>query len=266
MKCPICDSLMSEFKKDFILNKYEVSYYQCSCCQFMCTQKPFWLDEAYSKAISDIDIGLVYRNILYAKMTKYIIDLFFNRSKYYLDFGGGYGLFVRLMRDIGYNFYREDRYCENLFAKNFDLANFHENGTSFDVLTAFEVLEHIENPKEALVKMFSLSDNILFSTELIPNSFNTKLDWWYFLPETGQHISFYSKESLSSLAKTFNKNYYYLGEGLHLFTSKKISIKLFNLYSKNRFLRALINIYLPIQRTSFLKIDFDSARGNQYSK
>jgi len=35
-------------------------------------------------------------------------------------------VYVRLMRDEGYNFYRQDVYCENIFAKSFDVEDLKE--------------------------------------------------------------------------------------------------------------------------------------------
>jgi len=37
-----------------------------------------------------------------------------NPDGIFLDYAAGYGLFVRLMRDAGYNFRWSDLYCQNL--------------------------------------------------------------------------------------------------------------------------------------------------------
>jgi hypothetical protein len=97
-----------------MLGKYEAKYYQCSDCQFIQTEEPFWLEEAYKDAITKLDIGLVYRNENITPIISTIIQLLFSKSKRFIDYGGGYGLFVRMMRDRGFDFYRQDIYCENL--------------------------------------------------------------------------------------------------------------------------------------------------------
>jgi len=40
-----------------------------------------------------------------------------NPDGIFLDYAAGYGLFVRLMRDAGYNFRWSDLYCQNLFVR-----------------------------------------------------------------------------------------------------------------------------------------------------
>ncbi len=50
-------------------------------------------------------------------------------------------MFVRLMRDNGFDFYRSDRQCENLFAKGFEASL--DVSPSYELLTAFEVFEHL---------------------------------------------------------------------------------------------------------------------------
>ena len=139
-----------------------------------------------------------------------------------LDYGGGYGLFVRMMRDRGYEFYRQDSYCENLFAKHFDHTDISEN--HFDLLTSFEVFEHFENPMHEIEKMFKLSSTIIFSTVLIPSVSDAELEnWWYLSEETGQHLAFYSLPSLKVIAERYDKKLYSNGHNLHILTNATLS-------------------------------------------
>ncbi|PKP59337.1 MAG: class I SAM-dependent methyltransferase [Candidatus Altiarchaeales archaeon HGW-Altiarchaeales-1] len=193
MTCKICNSDTNEVFEAKILNSYNVKYYKCKHCGFIQTEKPYWLNEAYSSAISSLDVGLVSRNLSFVPITASIIEKYFKVNGKFLDYGGGTGLFVRLMRDKGFDFYRQDIYCENLFAQNFDINDLDDKKIKFELLTAFEVFEHLKDPLIEIEKMFKLSDSILFSTELQPLENVTPDNWWYFVPETGQHISFYSK-------------------------------------------------------------------------
>ncbi|MDM9385349.1 methyltransferase domain-containing protein [Chlorogloeopsis sp. ULAP01] len=86
----------------------------------------------------------------------------FNGKGKFLDVSGGYGLLTRLMRDIGFDCYTTDKYCQNLFAKAFEPTDKFEA----DALFAFEVLEHIENPLKFLSKIFMKSGckTLIFST------------------------------------------------------------------------------------------------------
>ncbi|HXU26167.1 MAG TPA: class I SAM-dependent methyltransferase [Bacteroidia bacterium] len=208
------------------MNKYDVNYHQCSSCSFVQTDDPFWLSEAYQSAITSLDIGLINRNIYLQKEIPKIIESCFPDAKIMLDYGGGYGMFVRMMRDLGYNFYRQDSYCENLFAKYFDIVDIETK--RMDVLTTFEVFEHLDNPLEEIKKMFDLSDNIVFSTVLTPADINEFTNWWYVSPLVGQHIAFYDITTLKYLAGKFGKHLYSNGNNLHVFSSKKLDSNIVN--------------------------------------
>jgi hypothetical protein len=148
------------------------------------------------------------------------LDACFPDAKVMLDYAGGYGVFARLMRDEGYNFFRHDPYCENIFAKHFDKSD--SGIATFDVLTAFEVFEHFNEPIPEMEKLFALSPNILFSTTLLPEKETEINDWWYLSTETGQHIAFYSTNTMKYIAKKYNKQYYFSDNNIHLFTSQPL--------------------------------------------
>ncbi|MDQ3047223.1 MAG: class I SAM-dependent methyltransferase [Bacteroidota bacterium] len=209
---------MSERK---VLQKHPVSYFRCTSCSFIQTEEPFWLKEAYENVITSLDIGLVSRNLYLRETIPPVIDAFFDPSAAMIDYGGGYGLFVRMMRDLGYNFYRQDIYCDNLFAKHFDLSDSPDK--KFHVLTAFEVFEHLPDPMKEIETMFTYADNVIFSTELAPENTGDFETWWYVAPETGQHISFYSLDSLEFIAKKFKKHLYSNGKNMHVFSSSSQS-------------------------------------------
>ncbi|MFM6453388.1 MAG: methyltransferase domain-containing protein, partial [Planktothrix sp.] len=115
MKCKVCDSQSNYFATAQILNKYDINYFQCLNCGFVQTEEPYWLEEAYSNAIAMSDVGLVFRNLMFSDLTSTLIFNFFDHNSKFLDYGAGYGLFVRLMRDKGFNFYGFDKFCKNLF-------------------------------------------------------------------------------------------------------------------------------------------------------
>jgi hypothetical protein len=217
MICKICNSITQQVFKSKILKKYDVNYFKCSNCGYLFTEEPYWLEEAYSRSINLSDTGILQRNIYFSKILSILIYFNFNKDALFLDYAGGYGIFTRLMRDIGFDFYWDDPYTKNLFANGFekDLKTF----PKFELITAFEVFEHLINPVEELKKMLQYSDTIIFSTELMPQEIPDSKDWWYYGFNHGQHISFYSKKSLSTLADKFNLKYYSV-RGLHIITPK----------------------------------------------
>jgi hypothetical protein len=225
MICKICSSNSELFSKTEILKKYNIQYFKCPDCGFIQTENPYWLEEAYSEAINRSDIGLLTRNLELSKITKAVLIFLFDRRKKFLDYGAGYGVLVRLMRDLGFDFYWMDKYSDNLFAKDFE-ANKQEK---FELLTAYEVFEHLVQPTKELLNMLKFSDSILFSTFLIPTNYPKPEEWWYYALDHGQHIALYSKKSLELLAKKFELNFYTNGKNIHLFSKKKKNNFLFKI-------------------------------------
>lgn len=260
MNCIICNHSTTELHRTQVLSKYDVSYFQCDSCKFIQTEKPYWIEEAYRDAITSLDIGLVSRNQYLLERVPAILDRCFPEAKRMVDYGGGYGMFVRMMRDAGYDFYRQDIYCENLFAKHFDVTD--HPGVRYDLLTAFEVFEHLADPVAEMEKMLSFADNILFSTLLTESNKGRFADWWYVTPQTGQHIAFYSKPSLEFLAKKYNLHFYSNGENLHFFSKKKLDNEMVQdvFFPKKPFLKKVMDRLMPPPpvRPSLQEADYKS--------
>ncbi|MEL7036523.1 MAG: glycosyltransferase [Cyanobacteria bacterium J06592_8] len=237
MKCKICNSNVSSLDQAKVLNKYDINYFQCQTCGFVQTEEPFWLEEAYSSPIAKSDYGLVARNIAFSKLTHRVILNCFNPASQFLDYGCGYGLFVRILRDLGLNFYGYDKYCPNLFSENFSLDFIDQNYTnSYELVTAFEVFEHFNNPLENIEEIISkFSKNILFSTELLPTSNPKPNQWYYYALHEGQHIAIYTTKSLAVIADQFNLNLYTNGSSIHLLTEEIFSNNLHEILEFNRY-------------------------------
>lgn len=258
MSCKICGQTSSLFSVNTILEKYQISYYRCDHCGFVQTQEPYWLDESYSDVINSSDIGLIGRNLIQAELSSTVISFFFNQREEFLDYGGGYGLFVRLMRDKGYNFYLHDPQCENLFAKTFEIQL--PTDIKYNLLTAFEVFEHLVDPLAEIEQMMQFSPNIFFSTALLPKSSPKPSDWWYYGLEHGQHVSIYSRESLNYMAKRLGVRVFSNGRSHHLLSNKKISQNLFSLLTRVKVAR-VANQFL--HRQSLLADDYFKVVGRR---
>jgi len=223
MKCKICGKEIEEKFQGTILKKYKISYYHCNNCYFLQTEEPYWCDEAYKSPINITDTGILSRNLYLGKMTSILIYFLFDKNAKFLDYAGGYGIFTRLMRDIGFDFSWHDPYTKNIFAKGFT----YQEANKIELLTTFESFEHFQNPLKEIEKMLAISENIFFSTDVLSDNIPKPEDWWYYGLNHGQHIGFYSIKTLEFIAKKYGLNLYSNGKNLHLFTKKKINPKKF---------------------------------------
>ena len=200
MTCPVCSQQMQFAFTAKVLRKYPADYEVCGHCGFLRAQDPHWLDEAYSKAIAAADTGLLARNYSIARQLAGALYWAANERGQgpYLDTAGGYGVLTRLMRDLGFNFYWADKYCENLLAPGFDYRT--ELGPC-RVVTAMEVLEHLGDPAAFIEDTLSSSgaETMFFTTELYDGPPPDPGTWWYYAFGTGQHIGFFQKRTLEVL-------------------------------------------------------------------
>lgn len=225
IKCLLCGKYADLHFEERILRKYLSKFYYCNDCDYIFVSEPFWLNEAYAESISDEDTDRATRNVFNAIRITSILHFVLGAvpGSKFVDVAGGYGLFTRLMRDIGFDYYWIDKYTKNLFANGFEYSL--KNGPCL-AISAFEVLEHTHNPKEFIVdclREFN-TDTLIFSTEVFQDfSPPMAADWHYFIPEIGQHISFFSNEGLRRLAKRLELNYYEVGR-LKIFTKSKLDL------------------------------------------
>jgi 2-polyprenyl-3-methyl-5-hydroxy-6-metoxy-1,4-benzoquinol methylase len=239
--CKICTTEVVNHDRGLLLQKYEVQFFRCPNCGFVVTEEPFWLPEAYATPITRSDVGYVSRNLAYSRMIKTIILLMFDPNARFIDFGGGYGMFVRLMRDLGFDFRWQDKFCENLFARGFELG-LNESG-KFEVLTAFEVFEHLTDPLSALEEMLRLSDSIVFSTNVVSNPPPLLSAWEYYGLEHGQHIAFYSYSTLREIARRCDLRLFSYGGYVHLLTRRQTSAATVKWQiALNRYSKFLLNL------------------------
>ncbi len=126
-----------------------------------------------------------------------------------LDYGGGTGLFAERLRTLGFSAVTYDPFLSD-----------NELPTEcFDLITCFEVMEHVPFPAEiiaSIVRFLKPEGVVLFSTVLLPPSFSkTGLQWWYASPRNG-HVSLYSQQALARLFQTHGMKVASFNEGLHI--------------------------------------------------
>jgi len=226
MSCNICSQKSNYQFSSTLLEKHKVNYYFCNTCCFVQTEKAYWLEEAYSPKILALDTGVMWRNLELSKTFAVLIYFLFNKEGSFCDFGGGYGIFTRLMRDIGFDFYLHDRFLSNTVARGFEYTGTKNN---FELVTSIECFEHLEQPIEEIEKMLSLGKSILFTTQLLPLPIPQADEWFYYGKDHGQHIAFYSLKTLQFLATKYSLHLYTDNKFIHLLTPKKINPRFFNM-------------------------------------
>lgn len=238
-----------------VLGKYKVSYFHCLDCGFLRTEEPYWLDEAYNRAISAADTGLLQRNLVIAAKLAAILYFCFDAEGSFVDVAGGYGALTRLMRDIGFDFYWEDRYCENLLAIGFESD---KSGPSIRALTAFEVLEHVPDPLDFLSSLMLRfrTRNVIFSTETYRGPSPPDSQWWYYAFRTGQHVAFYRKETLQKIAQRLNLNFF-SARGIYALSERVLP---------NRLLLAMLSGKLAFPLAAYIRWRLGSRTMSDHSK
>lgn len=250
--CLVCQSVSDPFAQAKVLGKYDIEYFRCRDCRFIQTETPYWLEEAYGQAIVSTDVGLVSRNERFARIADRVLRFVYPKAFHCVDYGGGYGMFTRMMRDRGHHFLHRDPFCENLFAGGLEAA---PQAEGFDFLTAFEVFEHFSDPHRELQLLDSTADHWLVSTETVPEPSPGPEEWWYYVLDGGQHISLWSTGALQTVASQYGRTLTSY-RGLHLFSRSKVNPIWVKQILRDRMSRALDPFR---KRRSLLADDFKRA-------
>lgn len=212
--CPICEGAcypldVVDFNKscEELRGKYlplsliPVYYYLCEHCGF-CLAPEFsqWQLEDFEKKIYNSEYGQVdpdYVEVRPRANANTLLKMFGDKGLgiRHLDYGGGRGLLCDTLRESGWQSTSYDPFVDR------DMRL--ENLDKFDLITAFEVFEHVPDVKQLISNLSLLlaQDGIvLFSTLLSDGNLGPRqrLNWWYASPRNG-HISLFSKMSLSIL-------------------------------------------------------------------
>lgn len=200
-----------------VLGKYQAEYFYDEKIGYIFVREPHWLDEAYTDAISAIDTGVLGRNLGNIELISRCLA---NNTRHQVssgvDLGAGYGLFVRGMRDAGFDFYWSDKYAKNLMAKGFEAKP-----GAYEIAVAFEVLEHLTNPIEFLrnARVQFQFHTCFFSATCFDEEKLPGPDWWYWAFEGGQHISFFSQRALLWMAEQLEMQLWHIERDVFAFSN-----------------------------------------------
>lgn len=195
--CRLCGGTAGKTFSLTYLKHIPVGLYRCEACGCLETNPPDWLDEAYADTRPVRDVWMAGRTEGMRVLTLLIIHALGLKRPRLFDWGGGNGLLVRMLRDAGVDAYRSDKYVPNYYAVGFDV----EDGAKADLMTAFEVFEHSDDPCLLMTEMTAHApDAILLSTDLYQGQ---GADWPYIHKDSGKHVFFYSEKGMTMLAGQF---------------------------------------------------------------
>lgn len=85
----------------------------------------------------------------------------------------------------------------------------------FDLVTVFEVFEHVPDPHEMMRELVRLVRNVVIFTTALNDDEADPVNWWYLAPRNG-HVVLYSKLSLGSLLRHHGLQLVSVDPGVHL--------------------------------------------------
>jgi SAM-dependent methyltransferase len=195
-----------------------VCYALCGSCSFCFAPQIYaWPAETFERWIYNdtyVEVDPDYLGIRPLNNAEALGRLFPQTSAIrHLDYGGGNGLLANTLRARGWDSSSYDPFQER------DRA--HDSLGQFDLITAFEVFEHVPDVNALirdLDRLLAPGGIILFSTMLSDGEVrpNKSISWWYASPRNG-HISLFSRKSLGLLADKVSLNFVSFSEGSHAF-------------------------------------------------
>jgi hypothetical protein len=198
-----------------------VTYLRCSACDFLFTRDfDSWSEADFGAKIYNADYALVdpdFAEQRPAANASFIIRNFgaSGQKIRVLDYGGGEGKLMDLLRANGFRIVN----TYDPFSSKYNVSD----GQKYDLITAFEVFEHVPDPIATIrdiAKRLKPESLLLFSTLLQPADFaEVGLDWWYVGPRNG-HISLHSGNSLALLLKQCGLTLASASQGVHIGFSK----------------------------------------------
>lgn len=228
-KCPLCnhsDYVTYLELDDYFLTKEKFSILKCNNCGLMKTypqpsmdtigryyDSPDYISHATGKkSIKEKAYDLIRKRTLASK--KSILDTY-SKGKRLLDIGCATGVFLNYCKNYGYEVkgVEPDEKCRNYAKAHFNIAVTPPEtlktfpAKSFDIITMWHVLEHVDdlNERMSLIKNLLTDDGVLIVALPNPSSYDAKHygKFWaaYDVP---RHLYHFTKDSFKKLCSKFS--------------------------------------------------------------
>ena len=217
--CRLCGDVLAPVFRKVLLERHDVQYFQCTVCQAMQTEPPYWLAEAYLPINERFDTGQVTRSTLNAAFLSWLVTAIESPSIRILDYGCGSGFLVRLLRDVALDAWGLDSYSEPRLSSGFQV----DDPSGFDLINLCEVVEHFDKPSQILDSIFASNPSIVVVQTAIMGDPDPA--WPYLGDFHGQHIFFITVETVYYLAKRY-KRHVRMVSGYLLFITDIVAVKL----------------------------------------
>ena len=212
--CPVCDGAADlydvvDFNKNceernglFLpLSGKPIYYALCSQCDYLFAPEfQTWSDQDFFERIYNDGYAAVdpeHKAIRPDKDFQLVEFMFgdFKGQFSHLDYGGGEGRLSQTLSEAGWRSTSYDPFFNPLSS----LA-----GETFDLITAFEVFEHVPRPHEMMERIAAASHAqtfVFFSTGSHDGRFKPgqRIEDWYVAPRNG-HVAVFSHKALAALA------------------------------------------------------------------
>ncbi|MBT3721641.1 class I SAM-dependent methyltransferase [archaeon] len=226
MKCPVCKE---KTNKKFLVETSEANSknlnqaYKCENCNLIFLEN-YKEDRKHIYGENYMVWGQEFKKnekqIILSKRESFSLQLSFLKTyikpqgKKLLDIGTGKGYLLDVAKKQGYNCYGLDisKYATKIAKKNHkkiftgDLFSAKYKSNYFDVITATDLLEHIENPHEFVKEVRRILKPGGYFFVITPNtdSFTRKIlgkKWYQYKYE---HIIYYNKSSIKELFEKYD--------------------------------------------------------------
>jgi len=179
----------------------QVAYVICRGCGFaFAPEFAAWTADDFARDIYNDGYATVdpdHREVRPRANAETLVGMFPGdaRPVRHLDYGGGAGRMSEILRAAGW-----DSACHDPFFA----GGTSEPAGTYDLITCFEVFEHVTDPRALAARLDALlaPDGLMLVSTLVSDGQiapGKPLTWWYAAPRNG-HVSLHSRESLDRLA------------------------------------------------------------------